>query len=46
MEYVAGVSLAQKIAAGPMAEDEVIRLLYKSRTACKRPMSKALFTAI
>jgi eukaryotic-like serine/threonine-protein kinase len=26
MEYVAGVSLAQKIAAGPMVEDEVIRL--------------------
>jgi eukaryotic-like serine/threonine-protein kinase len=26
MEYVAGVSLAQKIAAGPMAEDEVIQL--------------------
>ena len=26
MEYVAGVSLAQKIADGPMTEDEVIRL--------------------
>src|SRR5437763_11089236 len=46
MEFVSGLTLDAKLAAGSLPQDEVLRLGTNLRTACRRRTHRELFIAI